>query len=101
MEMEGYLVAAVPNGQLALDAVKQGRYSMIFLDLNMPVMTGQEFVAAYAQQPGPHIPIVIFSAQADFIGDNLPPFVVGRLEKPYSFNDLIKLVSQFALPNEA
>lgn len=100
LQLEGYLVTAVANGQLALDAVGQGRYSVIFLDLNMPVMTGLEFMTAYALQPGPHIPVVIFSAQANFFPGSLPPFVIGALDKPYGFNELITLVSQYALPCE-
>jgi CheY-like chemotaxis protein len=100
LELEGYLVTAVPNGQLALDAVRQGRYSMIFLDLNMPVMTGLEFMTAYAAQPGPHIPVIIFSAQADFFPGSLPPFVIGHLAKPFAFTDLITIVSEYAMPVE-
>jgi CheY-like chemotaxis protein len=98
LQLEGYLVAAVPNGQLALDAVRQGRYSLIFLDMNMPVMTGQEFIAAYALEPEPHMPVIIFSAQADFIGGKFPPFVIGRLPKPFGFNELFTFVSQYAVP---
>jgi CheY-like chemotaxis protein len=98
LQMEGYLVNAVPNGQLALDALRQGRYSLIFLDINMPVMTGLEFMTAYALQPGPHIPVVIFSAQFDFFPGSLPPFVIGHLAKPYGFNELIALVSEYAMP---
>jgi CheY-like chemotaxis protein len=101
LQLEGYLANAVPNGQLALDAVRQGRYSLIFMDINMPVMTGLEFIAAYDRQPGPHIPVVIFSAQADLIADSLPHFVVGRLAKPFAFTELLAFVSQYAMPVEA
>jgi CheY-like chemotaxis protein len=98
LQLEGYLATTVPNGQLALDAVRQGQYSLIFLDMNMPVMTGQEFIAAYALEPEPHTPIIIFSAQADFIVGDFPPFVIGRLAKPFGFNELITFVSQYAIP---
>ena len=98
LELEGYRVKATPNGQLALDAARQGRYSVIFLDLNMPVMTGLEFMTAYASQPGPHIPVIIFSAQGDFFPGSLPPFVVGSLAKPFTFTDLLAIVSEYALP---
>jgi CheY-like chemotaxis protein len=99
MEMEGFMVTAVPNGQLALDSLLSGRYSMIFLDLNMPVMTGLEFMTAYASQPGPHIPVVIFSAQHNFYPGSLPPFVIGSLAKPFSFSELMALVNEYALPS--
>jgi CheY-like chemotaxis protein len=73
---------------------------LIFLDINMPVMTGLEFMSAYALQPGPHIPVVIFSAHFDFFPGSLPPFVIGHLAKPYGFNELIALVSEYAMPVE-
>jgi DNA-binding response OmpR family regulator len=101
LQLEGYLATTVPDGQLALDALRQGRYSLIFLDINMPVMTGLEFMSAYASQPGPHIPVVIFSAHANFFPGSLPPFVIGSLSKPFGFSELLGFASQYAMPVEA
>ena len=96
LELEGYQVSTVPNGQLALEALQSGRYSLIFLDINMPVMDGFEFIDAYAMQPGPHTPVVIFSAydpQAE--GRLMPPFVIGRLPKDFAISELLAFVAQY------
>ncbi|MEO8609232.1 MAG: response regulator [Chloroflexota bacterium] len=98
LELEGYLATSVPNGQLALDAVRQGQYSMIFLDIQMPVMTGLEFIAAYALEPGPHTPVVIFSAESNLHMETFPAFVMGRLPKPFDIDKLLRFVRQYAVP---
>jgi DNA-binding response OmpR family regulator len=98
LQMEGYPATTVPNGQLALDAVNQGRYSLIFLDIQMPVMTGHEFMAAYALQPGTHIPVIIFSAETSLRLENFPSFVIGRLMKPFAVPELLALLTQFVQP---
>lgn len=100
LEMEGYLATAVPNGQLALDAVNNRQHSLIFLDINMPVMNGLEFMAAYAQLPPPHTPVVICSAQDenDLPTYSMPYFVIGRLRKPFKVNELVNFVQKYAVP---
>ena len=98
MQMEGYLTTLVPNGQLALEAVGHRRHSLIIMDIQMPVMTGLEFIAAYALQPGPHTPVVIFSARNDLHLETFPPFVIGRLSKPFVVNELLAFVTQYAVP---
>jgi CheY-like chemotaxis protein len=54
MEITQQILVAL-NGQEALDLIKQGKVndfgsnSLIILDINMPVMNGFEFLAAYHQ----------------------------------------------------
>lgn len=98
LHLEGYLATTVSNGQLALDALNDRRYCLIFLDMNMPVMTGPEFIAAYARQPGPHIPVIVFSSELDIDMALQPFFVIGRLAKPFNVRELLRFVSQYALP---
>jgi CheY-like chemotaxis protein len=86
------------NGLLALNAVAQARYALILLDISMPVMNGLEFIRAYAQQPGPHSPIIIFSAKADIMTERLPEFVMDVLPKPFELSQLIQLVNKYAQP---
>ena len=42
---EGYSVRDVPDGQAALDAAREGGFSLLLLDLVMPGLTGLEVVA--------------------------------------------------------
>ena len=40
LEKEGYSVEVAENGERAIEAVKNGRYDLIFMDVQMPVMDG-------------------------------------------------------------
>ncbi|MEP7284849.1 MAG: response regulator [Chloroflexota bacterium] len=95
LKLEGYLVMTAANGKLALETVAVVQHRLILLDLNMPVMNGFEFLAAYTRQPGPHCPVIICSATSDNINPAaLPPFVVGTLPKPYHIGYLRTLVKE-------
>lgn len=53
MDMLGYNIEIVGNGQLALDAIKQNIYNLIFMDIHMPCMDGfsaTEAIRAYEQE---------------------------------------------------
>lgn len=98
LSLSGYQVTSVSNGLLALNEVTKVRYSLILLDITMPVMNGLEFLAAYERQPGAHSPVVIFSAQTDLMPARWPEFVMGVLEKPFQINRLLELVNKYAKP---
>ncbi|MDR1474227.1 MAG: response regulator [Endomicrobium sp.] len=42
LEMEGYNIAEVGNGLDAVEAVKNGNFDVVFLDIRMPIMNGVE-----------------------------------------------------------
>lgn len=42
LERMGYVVASVTNGADAIDAMKEGSYNLVLLDLRMPAKTGFE-----------------------------------------------------------
>lgn len=62
---EGYECATARDGIEALQAASAIRPDLIVLDLRMPRMGGVEFVQVYRALPGPHAPIVVFSALED------------------------------------
>src|SRR5436190_21383655 len=67
LEAQRYEVAVAANGQQALDMLRSGpRPSLIFLDLMMPVMSGEGFVEKQRQDPAlAQIPVVILSADRE------------------------------------
>ena len=95
LELEGYQAVTVGNGQLALDALNSGKFSLILLDIQMPVMDGFEFLRAYEQQLHPHTPVVILSAADNIQSQVFPTFVVGTLSKPYEISKLLDSVKVY------
>ncbi|MHB8629384.1 MAG: response regulator [Aggregatilineales bacterium] len=98
LQFEGYPVVTAANGLLGLDAVTHGQYRLILLDISMPVMNGIEFLTVYANQPGPHAPVIIVSAQTETLPAGLLPMVIGTINKPYEISHLLMLVKQYAQP---
>jgi CheY-like chemotaxis protein len=67
LEHEGHSVPVAANGQLALSALEKERFDLILMDVQMPVMTGLEAVAAIREKErttGDHIPIIALTAHA-------------------------------------
>lgn len=54
----------VGNGQLAIDAVRTGRFSMVLMDIQMPVMDGVAATEAIRRLPGSEANIPIFAVTA-------------------------------------
>jgi signal transduction histidine kinase/CheY-like chemotaxis protein len=52
----------VPNGQLAVDAVRKGAYDVVLMDAQMPVLGGVDATAAIRRMPGPQPRIVAVTA---------------------------------------
>src|SRR5687768_7652427 len=69
LEMEGYDVIAVADGQQGIDALQQHpKIHLIVLDLSMPVKDGYSF--RLEQQADPrwkHIPVVVMTADTNAI----------------------------------
>ncbi len=64
LELEGYKVKHVPNGQEAVDAIKAGGIDLVLLDLMMPIKTGFEVLTEIkdtASEEVKKIPIVVAS----------------------------------------
>jgi CheY-like chemotaxis protein len=88
----GYTVVTVGDGDSALKAVSLCKRQLILLDMRMPGMDGPTFLAQYCQQPLPHIPIIVLTAQ-DELGEPLP-CSTEFLPKPFSLDALVSSVQR-------
>lgn len=62
----GYIAILAPNGQVALDLIRQDPPDLIILDVNMPLMDGFEVCAAVKGNPTTaQIPVIMLTAQSD------------------------------------
>lgn len=61
LELYGYTVACVADGRTAMDRLEDGSFDGLLLDLNLPILHGNE-VLAQARQKFPDLPVLIMSA---------------------------------------
>jgi len=58
--VQGYQVDSADDGQKGLNKAQENDYDLILLDLQMPVLSGYDFMGAYQKQT----PIIVVSACA-------------------------------------
>lgn len=90
------LIFQAGNGQEALNLLEDEWIDLILLDLNMPVMNGEEFVAELRKREDiGDIPVVIVSTEANVHRlDRLKQHGVKHtLHKPFEPEDLCELIS--------
>ena len=66
LERSGHRVSVVNNGEEALDALDEGRFDIVLMDLNMPVMDGIEATKMFrfASLGRPRTPVLALTADA-------------------------------------
>jgi CheY-like chemotaxis protein len=91
LQIEGYLVRGARDGSDALDALAQDTPDLIVLDMNMPVMDGQEFLDRQRQdRRSANVRVIIMSANAEHSALRPSAFI----EKPFDFPRLLEAVEQ-------
>ena len=93
---EGHEVITAPHGAAALEVVARRAPSLILLDMRMPVMDGWAFARAYRERPGPHAPIVVFTAARNAEERAWEIAADAYLAKPFGLDELIDLVERLA-----
>lgn len=93
LTQEGYLAIGVSDGEMALEALRQGLVDLILLDVEMPKMNGYTFLTERKKIPGAEeIPIIVLTAY-----DSMEPIfrrnnVEAYLTKPLAFQDVLSKV---------
>jgi CheY-like chemotaxis protein len=98
LEDDGFEVLSAPDGRAALELVDGFAPDVILLDLNMPVMDGPTFAAAYARRaPVAWLaPIVVVSAAVDGAAWAGRLGAAGYLRKPFDLDKLSERVATLA-----
>ncbi|NLN28982.1 MAG: response regulator [Firmicutes bacterium] len=103
LENLGYDVDAVSNGAEAVEAVRTGRYDLILMDCQMPVMDGYQatqIIRKHEATTGRRIPIVALTANA-MQGDREKCIGAGMddyLSKPVAVRDLRAVLERWLPP---
>ncbi len=94
--LEGYTVHTARNGREALDKLSDGKRYLVFLDIMMPLMTGEELCQRLNAEPqlrSMH-KIVLMSA-ADQLSHAEALRVDAVMRKPFEFEDVEAMVERF------
>ena len=103
LEMTGASVEIVNNGKQAVEKVmasEEGEYSLIFMDIQMPIMNGYEATKAIRQldrKDAKCIPIIAMTANA-FVDDVQKAIQVGmneHLAKPVDVSKLYRILDKW------
>jgi signal transduction histidine kinase/CheY-like chemotaxis protein len=102
LEKRGHRITSVSNGKEALDALGQGRFDVILMDVQMPVMDGWMATQAIREQERgttQHIPIVALTAHAMKHDQEqcLAAGMDGFLSKPFQPAELYRVVEGMAV----
>jgi len=97
LESHGIRVRTAANGHQALELVRSGQIPrLILLDNLMPVMTGEEFLAARKLDPEiASVPVLMVSAWDYFRGKDRELNVQGFAKKPYDPEALVRMVRRY------
>ena len=92
---ENYDVDTASDVLEAADLLRERNYDLLVLDLNMPVVDGEELMQIFSVHPNfETIPILVISAYPDLIERVKKARVNAILPKPFSIEDLHRLVAQ-------
>lgn len=100
LSTEGFGVYCAENGREALEKLKRLRDEdlpgCIFLDIMMPVMTGEEFLEEIDHEVGDvsRIPIVVTSANLEYTDLNMK-HVSRKIKKPFNLEQIFEEAHRF------
>ncbi len=97
LQRNGYESKVVADGQSALEHAKNAKPSIIFADLTIKGMGGDQLCRLLKQQPATkHIPYVVLSGDRDIADKARRCGADDYMGKPFEFDDLIRLVRKYA-----
>ena len=93
LESQGYNVDIAQDGQEGLEKANLNEYSLILLDIQMPVVSGYDFLALYKK----NTPIVVVSACAmdEEIKKTKELGCADYITKPIKINDFLSTVKNY------
>ena len=93
LQCEGYQVATASSGREALEITAVTKFDVMFLDIMMPGMNGQD-VLTMMTFGNPDTPVVMLSALPDAESEALNRGAFTYLRKPVSVNDIITIAHE-------
>jgi CheY-like chemotaxis protein len=97
LQRNGWESQVVADGQTAFDRVRQAVPAMIFADLTIKGMNGEQLCSMLKGRPETrNIPYVVVSGDRDIAERARHCGADDYMGKPFEFEDLIRLVNKYA-----
>lgn len=95
-KIHGYDTDVAENGKIGLEMMKEHHYDLVFLDRNMPVMSGDETLNRI--RTFSDVPVYLISAfQTDEqIRSIKATGASGILMKPFTIDEVVKIAEKFS-----
>jgi DNA-binding response OmpR family regulator len=98
LETAGYDVLLATDGIAALHLVMASKPDLAIVDLNMPYMSGDEFVASVRSNEATRdMPVIFLSADEDLAGHAKLLGAVAYLQKPVQVDRLLAIVALYVV----
>ena len=97
LEMNGFRVETATDGQQGLDKLRSIRPDLIITDINMPRMSGMEFIREVRSQPSFRFtPILTLTTESESSKRDEAKRLgaTGWLVKPVPASDLVRVIKQ-------
>jgi CheY-like chemotaxis protein len=101
----GHDVRVVADGRAALDALKEGAFDLMILDVHMPETDGFEVVAElrrWERSTGGHLPVIALTARS-MMGDRERCLAAGMddyLAKPFHADEFAAAIARLTTPKD-
>ena len=92
LRRRGFKVDTAHNGARGLERFTRCVYSLVLLDLMMPVMDGYKFLDHLREMELPHAPLVLVLTAGAAPRNLDPKIVAGALRKPFDIELLVETV---------
>lgn len=93
LQEEGHLVQVCHNGAQALEQIYQAEPDLVLLDINMPIMSGDQVLFSLRSNSHTHLPVIVLSAR-NHVDQYLQVGATAVLEKPFEIATLLEMIDR-------
>ena len=96
LELEGFKVETAANGREGLERIRKGDYSLIFMDIKLPEISGTEVLRTIREE-GNNTPTIIMTAYATIKNavDCIQLGAITYIQKPFTAERILNTMKQF------